>query len=439
MKGAVRRSAPPQGRIRAADWTASAVPILTVFIELTVLGTNSGVLAAGGALVNVLVLTAQIGHVARDKRVLAALLPVMILVMSAAAWGLALQRVSITPAEAPLEAAKLLGLLSITICGVVAGVRRVRARLFCGLVAMTGGLYAIGAFWLYDADPFRVLGVVKVTHAWRFTGTLLNANVAGVVFGMIGLVALGWVRSLLGRRVAGESRPVLVAAGVAAALIALVACGFTGSRLAFFWTVVFGAGLCVIDVFKSRSAEAPHPAVRTAAIVAVGGLVVLAAGLGVSKILIREESAADTFLGRLDALRRFIALAQQRPFTGWGLGAFDQLNQSTLNAMSAADMYDFGAAHSSLVQALLEGGVLYLFLLCTAGLVIVLQIAANWRLIVDGWSRGLVAAVALAAVCSLVDIDLNVPAVACMTGLMLGVLWGRAIVVQDHALRGAAK
>jgi len=438
-KGLARTATSHRSRTDAMDWALSAAPILVVFAELTLLGVNSGVLAAGAALTNVLLLAVLAGLMVRRTSVFAALTPVLILVMCAAAWGLAMGRFSIVPSEAPLEAAKLLGLLSLLVCGVLAGARRARSRLFCGVLAAAGGVYAVGSFWLYEADPFRVMGVVKVTHTWRFTGTLLNANVAGVVFGMICLTALGWVQSLLGRNRLIESRPVLVAAGLGAALISLVACGFTGSRMAFAWTVVLGAVLCLVVIFKPRAAEASHGVPRTAALVAVAASILLAAGLGVSKVLIREDSAADTFIGRLDALHRFIDLALQRPFAGWGLGAFDQVNQSTLTTASAADMYDFGAVHSSLVQAFLEGGAPYLFLLCTAGLMVVLQVAANWRHIVDGWSRGLAAAVTLAAVCSLDDIDLNVPAVAGLATLMLGVLWGRAIVVQGRALQEAPR
>ncbi len=430
--GLPRHAAPPRGRPRAKDWAISGAAVLIVLCELTLLGANSGVLAAGAGLFDILALAAMSVLLTRRAGVLAALLPILILVLGAAGWGLILQRFSVTPSETQLEVTKLLGVTSLLICGVLVGLRRARGRLFCGLLAAAGGVYTIGSFWLYEADPFRVLGVVKVTHAWRFTGTLLNANVAGVVFGMICLVSLGWVQSLLGSTRTPEARPVLVAAGGGAATIALVACGFTGSRMAFAWVVILGALLCLAHLFKSRAADAPRAAGRMAAIVPVAALIVLAAGLGVGKILVRQESAADTFVGRIDVLRRFTALALQRPLTGWGLGAFDQVNQSTLSTASAADMYDFGAAHSSLLQAFLEGGAPYLILLCTAGVIVVGGIAANWRLISEGWSRGLAAAVALAAVCSLVDIDLNVPAVAATAGMMLGILWGRSIDVNGR-------
>ncbi len=415
----------------------SAAPILMVFVELTLLGANSGVLAAGAAFFNELALAVLLGLTFRTNAAFGALAPVLILVLAAAAWGLAIQRFSITPSQTPLELTKLLGVLSLLILGVAAGARRARSRLFCGVVATAGGVYAIGAFWLYQADPFRVIGVVKVTHAWRFTGTLLNANVAGVVFGMICLTALGWVQTLLRRTLASKAGPILLAVGVGATLISLVACGYTGSRMAFASTLILGAVLWFSDMLRPKSSGPRKDSSRRRANLAVAALIVLAAVLGVGRILIRQDSAADTFTGRLDALRRFIALAQQRPITGWGLGAFNQVNQSTLSPATASGMYDFGAAHSSLVQTFLEGGAPYLLLLSAAGLMIIYQIVAKWRGLADGWSRGLAGAVTLAALCSMDDIDLNVPAVAGFAALLLGVLWGRAIVVQDAVSPGS--
>ena len=70
---------------------------------------------------------------------------------------------------------------------------------------------------------------------------------------------------------------------------------------------------------------------------------------------------------------------------------------------------------------------------------VVVRILRKWPRIRDGWSRGLAAAVALAAMCSIDDIDLNVPAVAALAALALCVLWGRALSVDGRAVQEPAQ
>ena len=434
-----RRAQVHQGQVHPVDWALALAPVALVFGQLILLGANSGVLSAAAALTDTAALAALVLLSPRARSILPDILPVLLLILAAVVWAFLVRSRSVVPAATPLEAAKLLGTAALLFCGVLAGARRARARLLCGALAAFGGVYALIGFWMYGVDPFRVMGVVKVAHAWRFTGTLLNANVAGVVFGVVGLTALGWLQSVFARARKGQTKPVLISIGLASVLINLTACGFTGSRTAFMTAVVLGAALCVAELVGTRSSDEDERKPRFLALTVAAGLLILAAGLGVGKIMDRQEAASDTVNTRLDALGRFTALAQQRPISGWGLGAFDQVNQSHLQPSSAVEQYDFGAAHSSVIQLLLEGGAPYLVLLAAAGALILARIAVRWRWVADGWSRGLAAAVILAAICSIDDIDLNVPAVAGLAALVLGVLWGRALVAEPRALHEAAR
>ena len=428
-----------QSQVYPVDWALTFAPIALVFGELLLLGANSGVLSAAAALADTAMLAALLFLSPRAKSILPGVLPVLLLILAAAVWAFLIRSRSVVPAATPLEVAKLLGTAALLFCGVLVGVRRARAKLLCGALAGFGGAYALIGFWMYGTDPFRVMGVVKVAHAWRFTGTLLNANVAGVVFGVVGLTALGWLQSIFARVRKGQAKPALTGIGLASVLISLTACGFTGSRMAFVTAVVLGAALCVAELPGARPSGEEERSPRLMALTVAAGLFILAVGLGVGNVIGRHESAADTLKGRLDALGRFTALAQQRPIGGWGLGAFDQVNQSHLQPASAVNLYDFGAAHSSALQLLLEGGAPYLILLAAAGALILARIAGSWRWISDGWSRGLAAAVALAALCSIDDIDLNVPAVAGLAALALGVLWGRALTAERRPRREATR
>ena len=402
------------------------------------LGVNSGVLSAFAVLLDVALAAVWLILAPRQTANVSAL-PVLLLVACACAWGLFVTPASVAPEAAALEIAKLLGGSALLICGALAGARRIRSKLFCGVLAAVGGAYAIVSFWLYELDPFRVLGVVKVAHAWRFTGTLLNANAAGVVFGMVSLASLGWFLSSLEQRRAAAARPMLISTGLAAAAAALIACGYTGSRMAFSTTVLLSLLLILLEVIGAGARGGGFRGLRLIALAGGMALVFLAVGLGVGKVLNRQEDVVDTFRGRVEVLGHFMALAVQRPLTGWGLGTFDQVNQAHLQAASANYMYAFGAAHSSIIQMVLDGGAPFALLLTAAGALIVLTIVMNWRSIAEGWSRGLGAAVILAAICSVDDIDLNVPAVTGLTLLALGVLWGRAVAMRQRSMQVAAQ
>jgi hypothetical protein len=428
-----RRTGSSRSKIYALDWILAATPLALVFGQLLLLGANSGILSSAAALVSMLTLALILGVAPRAAPSFGEILPVVGLSLAAGAWAFIVGPTSIVPSAAPLEVAKLMGFVAMLLMGVVVGGRRARSKLFCGILSGVGSLYALAAFWLYEADPFRVMGVVKVAHAWRFTGTLLNANAAGVVFGIVCLASLGWLQSLFGRTRAANAKPVFLSIGLASVLVNLIACAFTASRMAFAVTVLLGVLLCLVELISARAPDAAGRTSRLAALTIVGGLILLGVGLGAGKVLFRDEGVVDTFNGRMQVLGHFTALAQQRPVTGWGLGAFDQINQSSLRAPSADYMYAFGAAHSAAIKSVLVGGLPYFLILASMGLTVIVGVVRNWTRIQDGWSRGLAAAVLLAALCSIDDIDLNVPAVAALAALALGVLWGRALSVDGRA------
>jgi len=369
-KSEARRAGANRSKVFALDWTLAAVPLALVFGQLTLLGANSGLLSAAAALVDLLTLALLLGVAPRASPAFNTVLPVVVLIIAACAWGVIIQPASIAPSATPLEVAKLMGVAALLLLGVRVGGRRARSKLFCGVLAGLGGAYALTTFWLYQADPFRVMGVVKVSHAERFTGTLLNANAAGVVFGIACLASLGWLQSLLGRSRGGEAKPAFLSIGLASVLVNLIACGFTASRMAFAVTVLLGILLCLVELISAGEHETTGRTPRLAAVTIVGGLILLAVGLGVGKVLVRDEGVVDTFNGRMQVLSHFTAMAQQRPITGWGLGAFDQINQSSLKSSSASYMYDFGAAHSAALQTILEGGLPYFLMLAAAGLLV---------------------------------------------------------------------
>ncbi len=90
------------------------------------------------------------------------------------------------------------------------------------------------------------------------------------------------------------------------------------------------------------------------------------------------------------------------------------------------DRWSFNAAHCAPLQAMLEGGAPFLLLLAAALAVTLGQIAHAWarRAAASAVSIAALAAGLLAFGCALVDIALNVPAVAAFAAAALGLAWG---------------
>lgn len=281
------------------------------------------------------------------------------------------------------------------------------------IVAMFYSVYAAldAIDWLTDS-----------ARAARYSGTIGNPNAAGIVFAVIALLTGGLV-------LAPDAGPMAMRlAALASCAVALVLCALTGSRSALLLTLLFGVMLLVRRWRRWQDGRPPLRLVAPAAL-ALSALMVTVAI--VTPIANRSAYLPEDADSRWAVVVHYATIASQHPVWGHGLGSFFEVNQRTLTAETAPLYWNFGAAHNAPVQVALETGWPGLILLFVALAAIAVQILGARR---DWWS--IAPLCALGAICgsAMVDIALNVPAVAALAAILYGAVWGAALA-NGSALR----
>jgi hypothetical protein len=406
-----------------------------VFAQLVAFGANSDFLAAVFAVVELACGLIVAGVLRDDERqgIWTKAAPPAILLFAAMIWGsapLLFSRAAVlAPDAVSLELLKLAGVGATALSGVLIGMSRTRLRLLIHLLAVGGLAYVLLALWAGQASSIEVWGQPKGAHAFRFTGTFLNANAAGCAFGMIGLLALGLTQYRLSRtdlRHADVSDYAILTLAVCASVAAFGACALTQSRAALIVSLACGAWMIMSD----RKRGGARLGVRLAA----GALLLAGLALGASQIASRWHDFSGDFALRFQGYGHYLALLGSHPWFGYGLGSFKLLRQSTMTSALAAALWNQGAAHLALLQAALEGGLPFAALLCLAsGWMAVRIVRPRTDARRPIFSKAATAAVVLALVCSFGDIALNVPAVAALAALLFGAAWGSAAAMDKLA------
>jgi O-antigen ligase len=434
-------SAPVGGAVQAVrsgpvrNGLACAAATALIFGQLILFGANTDVLAAAFAGLELLVALFVVWLLRAEPReaLWRAIGVVGAIFAAALAWAAipVLLRAaglkgfdSAAPDGPGLEMLKLAGVAATVLIGALVGASRTRLRLLVYWLVIGGLAYTLLTLWAGRAAPFTVWGQPKGAHMWRFTGSFLNANAAGCLFGMLGLLALSLTRYRLSRTdlARGGLRDyLLIALAVAAAFAAFGACALTQSRTALVLSLILGGLMIVLTRLGDRSSK---PVLIVIAVLLVAGLV-----LGASQIGSRWEMLSADFGVRLIAAGHFLSLVGERPWFGYGLGSFQAVHLAHLPPPIATSIWNFGAAHLAVAQAALEGGIPYLLLLAAAIAVMVAPIARTPE---NGRARGVLAQGAAAAsllafLCSFGDIALNVPAVTALAALLLGAVWSNAV------------
>lgn len=331
----------------------------------------------------------------------------------------------LTPDAAPLELAKLAGVGACVLAGAVTGARRRHRARFADLLVWSGLLWVLLCVWMRQLDPLHVFGLDRAPPSLRFSGTLLNVNAAGCLFGMLALVGGARVLTLCAPRQDLHSRAQLLRLGgaIVAFVASAVACALTGSRAA----VTLAAALILLLSVLELTGRSRRRV----------GLIAGAAAVGVAMLALSERfwsrlTSLDTDAhGRAWALAHYAGVALRAPLFGFGLGSFQTFNATALSARDARGIWDFGAAHDAPLQASIEGGWPFCALLALS---IGLMAAERFRRrgprairTSGGLRRGFIAAAILALLCSSVDIALDVPAVSAFSGVLLGLAWGPAL------------
>ena len=448
------RRGPPRSdphRAGFAETLACFALTLLFYLQLGLLGSNEALLAALAAAANMALALVLILLLRPDEAFWRHGAPVWLLLALALGWaalpgsalaanlvpGLAAMRAQrLAPDLLQVELVKLVGFMACALSGAMIGYRRRLLTRTIEWMILLGLFYVLLAFALRQADPDQIWGFGKGLHAFRFTGTLRNANAAGCVFGVIGLLALGRMQTAMRNGFARgwDSRQAIICGAAAlVALLAVTATALTGSRTSLVLTSIAFATLILAEAV--RVGRIGGPQTRWIMLV-LGGML----SLGAAALVRFGMPAMERFarLGRDQQLREegwrlYAGIAGDSPWFGHGLGSFTELNMAALRPDNVEALWNFRAAHNALLQMLIEGGLVFtLALVAAVALMASASIRTFRRRAVDPVVLASIAGMGLIFGCAMVDIALNVPAIAALASSLGGLIWGYSL---RHARR----
>ena len=413
---------------------------LIVILPFAFGGANSAMLTAATAILQLGWAALALALVPSDGRLVVRMAPVALPLILLLGWTALPFRPELAPwLVSPPVAPDLLGvawchafsLVALLVgCATAArlpGFRRTTATWLCLFAAaLITATLALRAFGTPDlAERF----VVDQRHH-RFAGLIGNANAAGIFAGMLSLLFHGVAHKQWRDWQIRVRRDVPIGAMIAVVgmIVTLVLVALSQSRTALAATLIAQC-VCALGILSRRTRQATPSRWSIAALMVV---IASAAALWVSAgaVLDRYGALGQGGSSRIAILRHYVALARQAPLTGYGLGAFDTVNQHHLTPDTVLLVGDFGAAHNAPLQLAIEAGwpgLTLVALALGAALWQIARITADRDDRSDTTSRGMLLAVAVAATGSMVDIALNVPAIAALSATLFGIVWGRSL------------
>ena len=322
------------------------------------------------------------------------------------------------------ELIKLAALGAAFLSGAVIGAGQRSSARFFQLFLYFAAFYSALAFIGFCTDQLG-LSAFGAARAGRLHASFLSANNAASVFGVFILMAAARLM-LIGER-APRAFPNQVArleyflkrAGlpIALLLLSLTCLALTASRGGL---LSAGAGLLVLLLAGLTGRER-----RWRAAGPFGLLLFFLAGVWIVSGDLTSARFADLAPGAESRATAFSAHWRaflDAPFWGYGLGAFNAVNDMIQTRQNYQALHTLGAAHNVYLQWLEEGG-LALSLPMFGAVAIVLYRVARGSLMRQGpriWLGAVMGASALILIHGAVDYALQVPSIAAMWAIFLG-------------------
>jgi hypothetical protein len=323
-------------------------------------------------------------------------------------------RVAIAPDLTTLELIKLIGLAAAVVCGFQLGAGPNRARRTVGVILILGLAWSLMALGLFLAGGQA-----------RLSGPFVSPNVAACVLLCLLLLTLGRAtRRLMRRRGRLLDRAVQAAPYAAYAALLILCLTLTASRSAIALVVILAPLLVGALAWKARPEERAWVTGMGAAF-ALG--LAFMAFVADRTVLIR---LADTSLDAGDRWAIWGAYASaflQSPLYGFGLGSAPTLAKTSMTPETYDALWNIQATHNVYLQWLAEGGVVGALLMIAT---VVSLLAVAIRGAAHGAFESLAPFLAIDLVFllqGLVDYPLQIPSVAMMWALLLGLQTAAAI------------
>ena len=428
---------PPQvdRRLRIA---AAVVPLL-VFAQMVALAVDGPFLAAAAAAAEIAAAMAVVMLTRPPHRFWRQLSPILFLLVLALLWlGSAgipaiewfAPRDWVTPDLWLSGCIRLAGAIALLIATAAAAWTAGMARRSIDLWIWLSLLLLAMGLAINELTPGQVWGYDKGFLADRFTGTTLNANGAGVLFGVLALLGAGRVLALVRYRLDRASLMAMIGAPVAI-FAGLAGCAISMSRTALAATLM----ALIVLVLQDRAIR--HVVRRrpfylglvTAALIAAAVVTVLLVGDGVRD---RFLTLAEDGVERWQIWGFYAGLAEQAPL-GFGPGGLEDAALHALRDPGDAQLLWFvHAPHNIILSLLLLGGWPYLFLIGAAsGLLL-------WRPAQAAWRRrepetvSVMLALGIVATGSAIDITLDMPAFVSLAVFLAASGWARTVRRNDQ-------
>ena len=325
---------------------------------------------------------------------------------------------------APL-AAMLCLLVSFIVC-----IDRRRAHQLLQVVAWSGSAYALFGIAAWLIDPGHVLWMKKQAYFTVLTATFINRNTAAVYFGACAIV---WLLMLLdgfrqrlpatanlslfviSRSLQHPGRKAMI--GFLAFFVCFVAMFLTGSRAGVMLSIL--ATLIALGLFALKTVPLGRRSLRYM-LAAVCALFIVTQVLGAG-VLGRFESEGLAGGGRPETYRSTLAIIEDHPWLGTGLGTFPWVFPA-YRSSAGTSWGVWERAHSTPLEIASDMG------LPLAGTVMAAWAGVFAVLGYGLWARGrdhiiVVAALAVATLAithSLIDFSLQIPGFALVVFALLG-------------------
>jgi O-antigen ligase len=324
---------------------------------------------------------------------------------------------------APLAAVLCL-LVSFIVC-----IDRKRAHRLLYVVAWSGSAYAVFGIAAFPIDPGRVLWMKKQAYFTVLTATFINRNTAAVYFGSCAIIWLlilldrvrqrlppsGLSLAAIGRSLQNPGRGAMME--FVAFFVCLAAMFLTGSRAGVMLSLL--AALIALGLFVLKAVPLGRKSLRAMlAAACVVFIVIQVLGAGV---LGRFESEGFAGGGRPEAYRSTLAIIENHPWLGTGLGTFAWVFPA-YRSSAGTSWGVWERAHSTPLEIASELG------LPMAGVVTAAWVGVFAVLFHGLWARNrdhivVVAALAIAMLAvthSLIDFSLQIPGFALVVFALVG-------------------
>jgi O-antigen ligase len=327
-----------------------------------------------------------------------------------------------------VELFKLLALAAVFIIGLLIGADDDRAKAAIRWLLRLGLVYSLWAFYDRVSNPALLFGAPRAFDPHRLSASLASANTAATLFGLLSLLNLVDLDRTLMRRPIGrpfrlsDAEPLLAevalpGVGFAAAVTCLL---LTLSRSGLLATGALLALMIAALAVRTRRGAISTPVLATATVLA--GLLLISLALNFDALRVRLAFLPGDALGRLSIFAAHWGAFMGAPLSGYGLGSFPRVNAMVMNQSNMAVLETLPAVHNVYLQWLEQAGMIGAAVMFVCIGLITLRVArgALRRRRMRSWLVGILAVILLFLIQGASDYALEVPAMAALLSLLMG-------------------